>query len=309
MLSRAEIHRIVQMAWDEDAPWGDVTSDCLIPQGVSARADLVAREPGVFCGGEVFAAAFGHVDGATEVEVLVDDGALFESGQVLATVRGSARSLLGAERIALNLVQRMSAIATTTARYAAETAGTKARIVDTRKTTPGLRAIERYAVRCGGGHNHRNSLSDAVMAKDNHLAVLGDDLTLALREARGRISHTTHFEVEVDRIDQIEPVLAAGVDSIMLDNFTLDELREGVAIIAGRAVVEASGGIELDGVREIAQTGVDVISVGALTHTIRSLDLGLDFATTTRDPSQNAPRSVTKSRPSVTKSARSAAPW
>lgn len=304
MLTRAEIDRVVQVAWAEDAPWGDVTSECLIPQGVQARAELVAREPGVFCGGAVFAAGFRVVDGATVVDTHVDDGSRFGPGDVLATVRGSARSVLGGERIALNFVQRMSAIATTTARYVAETAGTRARIVDTRKTTPGLRAIERYAVRCGGGSNHRNSLSDAVMAKDNHLAVLGSDLTQALRDARERISHTTHFEVEVDRIDQIEPVLAAGVDSIMLDNFTLDQLREGVAIVAGRAVVEASGGIELAGVRQIAQTGVDVISVGALTHTIRSLDLGLDFTTdpTPRDPSQNH-------LPSVTKSARSATSW
>ena len=301
MLTRAEIDRVVQIAWAEDAPWGDVTSECLIPQGVQARAELIAREPGVFCGGAIFAAAFRLVDGATEVDPDVEDGARFGPGEVLATVRGSARSVLGAERIALNLVQRMSAIATTTAQYVAETAGTGARIVDTRKTTPGLRAIERYAVRCGGGHNHRNSLSDAVMAKDNHLAVLGSDLTRALRDARESISHTTHFEVEVDRIDQIEQVLAAGVDSIMLDNFTPDQLREGVAIVAGRAVVEASGGIELAGVREIAQTGVDVISVGALTHTIRSLDLGLDFTTdpTSPDPSQNPPRSVTKSARSV----------
>lgn len=298
MLTDAEINRVVQIAWDEDAPWGDVTSECLIPEGVQAGAELVAREPGVFCGGEVFAAAFRLVDAATEIQTHVEEGGRFKLGQVLVTIHGSARSVLGAERIALNLVQRMSAIATTTARYVAETVGTHARIVDTRKTTPGLRAIERYAVRCGGGHNHRNSLSDAVMAKDNHLAVIGSsDLTQALRDARGRISHTTHFEVEVDRIDQIAPVLAAGVDSIMLDNFSVDQLREGVAIVAGRAVVEASGGIDLASVREIAQTGVDVISVGALTHTIRSLDLGLDFTAdpTRHDPSRNPTRSVTKS--------------
>jgi nicotinate-nucleotide pyrophosphorylase (carboxylating) len=152
--------------------------------------------------------------------------------------------------------------------------------VDTRKTTPGLRAFERHAVVCGGGHNHRFSLSDAVMAKDNHLAVLesgGADLTVALREALGRLPHTTHVEVEVDRLDQIEPVLAAGIDTIMLDNFSLDDLRAGVAQVAGRAAVEASGGVSLDTVRAIAETGVDVISVGALTHSARALDLGLDI--------------------------------
>jgi nicotinate-nucleotide pyrophosphorylase (carboxylating) len=190
--------------------------------------------------------------------------------------------VLQAERVALNFVQRMSGIATLTGAYVAEIAHTSARIVDTRKTTPGLRAFERHAVRSGGGHNHRFSLSDAVMAKDNHLAVLtaqsGLSVTDALLAVRAQLSHTTHLEVEVDRIDQIGPVLAAGVDTIMLDNFTIDELREGVALIAGRAVVEASGNVNLGTVRDIAETGVDVISVGALTHSVRSLDLGLDVA-------------------------------
>jgi nicotinate-nucleotide pyrophosphorylase (carboxylating) len=188
--------------------------------------------------------------------------------------------VLTAERIGLNFTQRMSGIATLTARYVSEIDGTQARIVDTRKTTPGLRAFERHAVVCGGGHNHRFSLSDAVMAKDNHLAVLqsgGADLTVALREALDRLPHTTHVEVEVDRLDQIEPVLAAGIDTIMLDNFSLDDLRAGVAQVAGRAAVEASGGVSLDTVRAIAETGVDVISVGALTHSARALDLGLDI--------------------------------
>jgi nicotinate-nucleotide pyrophosphorylase (carboxylating) len=167
-----------------------------------------------------------------------------------------------------------------TARYVAETEGTKARIVDTRKTTPGLRLLERYAVRCGRGWNHRFSLSDAVMAKDNHLAALTAngqrDLTEALLEAKARLPHTTHVEVEVDRMDQIEAVLAAGVDTIMLDNFSIEDLRAGVKLVAGRALVEASGGVRLERVREIAEAGVDVISVGALTHSVRALDLGLD---------------------------------
>jgi nicotinate-nucleotide pyrophosphorylase (carboxylating) len=177
----------------------------------------------------------------------------------------------------------MSGIATLTAQFVAQTRGTQARIVDTRKTTPGLRALERHAVVSGGGHNHRFSLSDAVMAKDNHLAILtadGTDLTTALTRARAALSHTTHLEVEVDRIDQIEPVLAAGVDTIMLDNFSIDELRQGVALVAGRAIVEASGNVSLDTVKAIASTGVDVISAGALTHSVRSLDLGLDIEVT-----------------------------
>jgi nicotinate-nucleotide pyrophosphorylase (carboxylating) len=200
---------------------------------------------------------------------------------VLAVVSGPAHSILRAERVALNFVQRLSGIATLTAKYVAETVGTKARIVDTRKTTPGLRLLERYAVRCGGGRNHRFSLSDAVLAKDNHLAALrgsqGDDLTRELRAAFAHLPHTTHKEVEVDRLDQIEPVLAAGVDTIMLDNFNIDDLRTGVQQIAGRALVEASGGISLERIREISNTGVDLISVGALTHSVRSVDLGLDF--------------------------------
>ena len=280
-LSTRTVEQVVGMALTEDAPWGDITSQTLVPKSATATAKLVAREPGVFSGGTVFAAAMTITDAAISTTLEVEDGAHFERGTVLATVSGSARSILQAERVALNFVQRMSGIATLTARFVAAVSGTHARIVDTRKTTPGLRAFERYAVRCGGGHNHRFSLSDAVVAKDNHLAVLTNghtrSLTDALREARATLPHTTHFEVEVDRIDQIEPVLAAKVDTILLDNFTLDQLREGVALIAGRALVEASGTVTLDRVGEIARTGVDIISVGALTHSIRSLDLGLDI--------------------------------
>lgn len=279
MTEAREIDRIVTMALDEDAPWGDLTSETLIPQAATATAELVAREPGVLSGIAVFAAAFRLVDDRIAVEPLAADGEPFAAGQSLARVQGPARGILRAERVGLNLVQRMSGIATLTARYVAEAAGTRARIVDTRKTTPGLRSLERQAVRDGGGRNHRRSLSDAIMAKDNHLAVLtadGTDLAAALRAARDRMPHTAHLEVEVDRLDQIEAVLAGGADTIMLDNFTTDELVEGVARISGRAVVEASGGVTLDTVAAIAATGVDVISVGALTHSVRSLDLGLD---------------------------------
>ena len=279
MTEAREIERIVSAALDEDAPWGDLTSETLIPAAATATAELVAREPGILSGVEVFATAFRLVDSRIEVERLRGDGDPFDAGDVLARVHGPARGILTAERVALNLVQRMSGIAALTARYVAETTGTRARIVDTRKTTPGLRSLERQAVRDGGGRNHRCSLSDAVMAKDNHLAVLtagGHDLASALRAARERMPHTAHLEVEVDRIDQIEAVLAGGDDTVMIDNFTIDELRGGVALIAGRAIVEAAGGVSLDPVAASAATGVDVISVGALTHSVRSLDLGLD---------------------------------
>jgi nicotinate-nucleotide pyrophosphorylase (carboxylating) len=275
------VRALVRVALMEDAPWGDVTSQALISADLQMVANLVAREDGVFCGEDVFAAAMTLTDASIAVEWHVRDGESLGRSGVLATVRGPARGILQGERVALNFVQRLSGIATLTARYVAETAGTKARIVDTRKTTPGLRLLERYAVRCGGGHNHRFSLSDAVLAKDNHLAMLTQDgsrdLTQALREARGRLGHTTYVEVEVDRLDQIEAVLAANVDAIMLDNFTPEQLRAGVQQVAGRALVEASGGITLERIREIAATGVDVISVGALTHSARALDLALDL--------------------------------
>lgn len=277
MLTRDQIDKVVWMALEEDAPFGDITSETLVPETAVATADLVAREPGVFSGGEVFAVAMTTLDDSVKVTLHVADGEHFDKGAVLATVSGPARIVLRAERIALNLVQRMTGIATLTATYVAAVEGTKARVVDTRKTTPGLRALERHAVRSGGGHNHRYSLSDAVMAKDNHLAVI-DDLTAALRQAREDLPHTTHIEVEVDRLEQLDAVLAAGVDTIMLDNFSLEDLRKGVGIIGDRALVEASGGITLDTIAEVARTGVDIISVGALTHSVRALDLGLDIS-------------------------------
>ncbi len=282
-MTAAAIDEIILRALAEDAPWGDVTSEAFLPETARASAALVPREPGTLSGIEVFGRVFALVDPEVVVELGAVDGSVFEPGMILARVEGSARSILRAERIALNLSQRMSGIATLTARYVAAVEGTRARIVDTRKTTPGLRILERQAVRDGGGHNHRYSLSDAVLAKDNHLAVLaaqGVSLGDAIRGARARIGHTTHLEVEVDRLDQVEEVVSAGVDTIMLDNFSLDELVEGVALVAGRATVEASGGVNLDTVAAIAATGVDIISVGALTHSVRSLDLGLDVEVT-----------------------------
>ena len=280
-LPDAAVLKVLRSALEEDAPYGDITSQTLIPKEARATAVLNARVPGVLSGGSVFAAAMTLTDPDAVVELLVADGERFTAGTSLARVTGNARAVLLAERVALNLVQRMSAIATKTAGFVDLVAGTKARITDTRKTTPGLRVLERYAVRCGGGANHRFSLSDAVLAKDNHLAVItgGDSrkLTDLLRQAKAQLGHTTHFEVEVDTMEQIEPVLAAGVDTIMLDNFSLTDLAAGVALVNGRARIEASGNVNLETVAGIAATGVDVISIGGLTHTVAALDLGLDL--------------------------------
>ena len=280
----AALERLVRIALEEDAPWGDLTSDTLLAADTKLSANLVAHEDGILGGIDLFTTAMRLVDPTMNIAVNVEDGQLFTSGTVLASVTGSARAVLKAERVGLNFVQHLSGIATLTAQYVAAAAGTSARIVDTRKTTPGLRVLERYAVRCGGGRNHRFSLSDAVLVKDNHLAAVlaagAANVTDALKELRQRVPHTTHIEVEVDRLDQIDSVLAAGVDTIMLDNFSLGDLRRGVEQIAGRALVEASGGVRLERIAQIAATGVDIISVGALTHSVRSLDLGLDFTST-----------------------------
>jgi nicotinate-nucleotide pyrophosphorylase (carboxylating) len=280
-LGREAVERAVRLALDEDAPWGDVTSEALIGTSMRVTAQLVAREPGVLSGEDVFTAAMSLIDPAISTRFSLHDAETFTASTVLATVEGSARAIVQAERVALNFVQRMSGIATLTAQYVSAIAGTRARVVDTRKTTPGLRLMERYAVRCGGGHNHRYSLSDAVLVKDNHLAILAAngvrDVTEALRSMRAQLPHTTHVEVEVDRPEQIEAMLRAGANTILLDNFTTAELSSAVTQIKGRALVEASGGITLASIREVAETGVDIISVGALSHSVRSLDLGLDI--------------------------------
>lgn len=279
MLTAQIINDVVAAALREDAPNGDITSEHLIPADATAVAELAAREPGIFSGSEVFIAAFKLTDARVNVEMKIKDGEGFAAGQLLAIVTGPARAVLTAERIGLNFTQRMCGIATLTSQYVAKVAGTKANILDTRKTTPLLRAFERQAVLDGGGRNHRFSLSDQVMAKDNHLAVLtrgGKDLTTELRRVKSELPAGIKLEVEVDRLDQIPPVLAAEVGIIMLDNFAIEDLIKGVALIDGKAVVEASGGVNLNTVEAIAKTGVDVISVGALTHSARALDLGLD---------------------------------
>lgn len=301
MLTPHLIHTAVETALAEDAPYGDVTCETTIPADETGGANLTARENGVMSGIDVFTAAFHTLDPAIAVETRIADGERFTAGQTLATISGNVRAMLTAERVALNFAQHMSGIATMTAAFVAavnaiykeecdaDTAAgpvtmprryARTRIADTRKTTPGLRPFEKYAVVCGGGHNHRYGLSDAVMMKDNHLAALaarGIDLAGAIRHVREQVGHTTHIEVEVDRLDQIPAALQGGADTIMLDNFTLDDTRRGVELIDGRAIVEASGNMTLDRVPAVAATGVDVISVGALTHSVRAIDLGLDW--------------------------------
>ncbi|MBL3700556.1 carboxylating nicotinate-nucleotide diphosphorylase [Leucobacter luti] len=282
MLTPNLVSRIVETALGEDAPWGDLTVELTTPEAAFVATRLVAREAGVFAGGPLIEETFRQVDPRVTVTELVAEGTPFIAGDVLAQIAGPARGVLTGERVALNFSQRMSGIATLTSHFVAAVAHTGARIADTRKTTPGLRALEKHAVRAGGGSNHRFSLSDAIMVKDNHLAALGADdaasTTAALAGLRERAGHTTAIVVEVDRLEQIEPVLAARPTGILLDNFTTDELRAGVALIGDRAIVEASGGVTIDTVVGIAEAGVDVISVGQLTHGARALDLGLDAA-------------------------------
>lgn len=277
----AAVEQIVALALAEDAPWGDLSSEASIPASATATARLVSRVDGVLAGGLALATAFRRADPGIEVRLLLADGAPLAPGAEVAIVEGPARGILTGERVALNLAQRLSGVATLTRAYVDAVAGTGARIVDTRKTTPGLRVLEKAAVRAGGAHNHRHSLSDAVMLKDNHLAVLaaeGLEVAEAIRAVRSRIPHTTTLEVEVDRLDQIDAVLEGGADIILLDNFALADLVTAVAHIDGRALIEASGGVTLGTVRAIAETGVDIISVGALTHSAPALDLGLDIA-------------------------------
>lgn len=271
---------IVQRALEEDTPWGDLTTAALVPADAGATGRFVARESGVVCGLPVAALAFAQLDGAVQFRATVAEGTHVVAGDTLAVIEGPARALLTGERLALNLLQRMSGIATATARYVGAVRGTGATIVDTRKTAPGLRLLDKYAVRCGGGGNHRFSLSDGMLVKDNHLAVAGGGdsaLSARLRTARAALPHTARMEVEVDRLDQIEPVLAGGADIVLLDNMTPAELRRAVEQIGGRALSEASGGITLESVRAVAESGVNLISVGALTHSVQALDIGLDM--------------------------------
>ncbi len=279
-LPPAEVRRIVDAALAEDLGWGDVTTDNLVPESATARAAVAYRSGGIVCGSHILAEVFRSIDERIEVDVLIPDGQRVEPGAVAAVVRGPARGILKGERVALNFVQRMAAIATATARYVAEVGDLPTHVIDTRKTTPGLRILERYAVRVGGGRNHRFNLSDGVLVKDNHLVALrnqGIGTVEALRLLRDRVPHTIRIQVEVDRLDQIPEMLEAGVDAILFDNMTPEQVREGVRMIAGRAVTEVSGGVRLETVRSYAEAGVNVVSSGALTHSTPALDVGLDF--------------------------------
>jgi len=255
---------------------GDITTDSTIAPGLRATAVFAARKPGVIAGLDVAAAAFRHLDPATSFRKLVADGANVEAGAILARVSGSARTLLTGERVALNFLGRMSGIATLTRRYVDAIVGTRAHIIDTRKTTPGLRAFEKYAVRAGGGMNHRIGLFDAVLIKDNHIAVAGG-IGPAIEAARARAGHMVKVEIEVDDLDQLKEALYHRIDAVLLDNMTPAQLAEAVRLVAGRVITEASGGVSLETVRAVAEAGVDLISVGALTHSAPVLDIGLDI--------------------------------
>lgn len=275
------IEPVVRLALAEDlGRAGDVTAMACIPEGARMKAAFAARKPGVLAGIDCVRLAVLAMDPKASVDLRLRDGDAFDAGAVLAVVEADARAFLSAERTALNLVGRLSGVATLTRTYVEAVAGTKARIADTRKTTPGLRALEKHAVACGGGINHRFGLDDAILIKDNHVAVCGG-VAEAVRRAKAFAPHLMKVEVEVDGLDQLGAVLAlidegAAPDVIMLDNFSLDDLCAAVTRVAGRIVLEASGGVDLTTVRGIAETGVDVISVGALTHSAPVLDIGLD---------------------------------
>jgi nicotinate-nucleotide pyrophosphorylase (carboxylating) len=255
---------------------GDITTNATIPAARQARAVIAARQPGIVAGLDLAKAAFRLLDPALSFETRIADGAAVTSGAILATIEGPARALLSAERVALNFLGRLSGIATLTSRYVAAVAHTKIRIVCTRKTTPGLRTFEKYAVLCGGGFNHRFGLDDAILIKDNHIAVAGGIIP-ALRTVKAAIGHLVKIEIEVDTLDQLDEVLTEGADVVLLDNMTPAQLREAVARVKGRLLTEASGGVTLETVAAIAESGVDMISVGALTHSAKVLDVGLDI--------------------------------
>ncbi|MCC3243847.1 carboxylating nicotinate-nucleotide diphosphorylase [Methylocystis sp. WRRC1] len=276
-LSPLLIEDAVRAALAEDlGRAGDVTTQATIPAKAGARALIAAREAGVIAGLPLARMAFRLMDDAVGFERWVDDGATVARGDVIARIEGPARAILSAERVALNYLGRLSGIASLTANYVKRISHTKARICDTRKTTPLLRAFEKYAVRCGGGANHRFGLDDAVLIKDNHIAVAGG-VVEALRAAKAHVGHLVKIEIEVDTLEQLQEVLQEGADAVLLDNMSPDVLRKAVTLVDGRMICEASGGVNLDTVAAIAETGVDLISVGALTHSAPVLDLGLDI--------------------------------
>lgn len=268
------IDKIVENALLEDIHTGDITTLAVMPGKRMMRAVLKAKEPMVLAGIDVASRVFSLLDAGVCWNASFSDGDRLDSGTIIAELRGDAASLLQGERVALNLLQRMCGIATLTSRFVETVKGTKARIVDTRKTTPGLRVLEKYAVRVGGGINHRTGLYDGVLIKENHIAAAGG-ISAAVNRTRSYIPHTMKIEVETETLAEVAEALACGADIIMLDNMDLDTMRQAVATIAGKALVEASGGVNLKTVRAIAETGVDIISVGALTHSARAMDISM----------------------------------
>lgn len=279
-LSKAQIGKIIDSALAEDLGSGDITTQLLIPSELRGRASIVVRGEGVLAGIGVAAEVFRRVDPLLQFRGLVSDGSKVHPGDVAATIEGSAASILKAERTALNFLQHLSGIATETARYVEAVSGLGTKIYDTRKTIPGLRPLEKYAVRVGGGYNHRQSLGDGILIKDNHLAALRSQV-IGLREvvekARRGAPHTLNIEVEVQNMEEARQALDAGAETIMVDNMNLEDMRYVVQLCQGRALIEASGGITLENVRAVAETGVDLISIGALTHSAKALDIGLEL--------------------------------
>jgi nicotinate-nucleotide pyrophosphorylase (carboxylating) len=268
------LERIVLAALAEDVGQGDVTTEGTVPVDAIGSAEVLVQEAGVVCGLRAVEATFRALDDELEFELLVPEGAAIDRSSTVARLTSSERAILTGERVALNFLGRLSGIATLTRRYVDAVAGTDAAILDTRKTTPGLRALEKHAVACGGGRNHRFGLDDGVLVKDNHLRVAG---SIAQAVESLRATTTLPIEVECDTLDQVAEALDSNVDAILLDNMTLADLRSAVALAGGRARLEASGGITLENVRAVAETGVDEISVGALTHSARSLDVSLEL--------------------------------
>jgi len=276
-LPRYLVEQAVATALEEDLGGvGDITTNTIIPPDAQGDASIIVRKPGVIAGLDLAAASFKSLDPDVRFTRIVEDGSKVEAGATIARIAGKTRALLTGERTALNFFGRLSGIATLTAGYVAAVKGTHAKIVETRKTTPGLRALEKYAVRCGGGTNHRFGLYDAVLVKDNHIAAAGG-LAEALNAVRTAVGHLVKIEVEVDTLDQLENVLRFPIDAVLLDNMDAGTLKRAIALVKGRVITEASGGVTLESVREIAKTGVDLISVGALTHSARSLDSSLEW--------------------------------
>ena len=279
-LPEEQVDNIIDLALAEDISHGDVTTEVLIPPGLQGKASLLVKAKGILAGGEVAKRVFLKVNPSLTVEVLIQDGVQVKPGDIVSTISGSVVSILKAERVALNFLQRLSGIASQTAQYVAKTHGLAVNITDTRKTTPGLRLLEKYAVRLGGGQNHRFHLGDGILIKDNHIAALralGMSLKDIIAKAKQNAPHGLKVEVEVNTIQEALDATEAGADIIMLDNMSPDEMRRVVSLVGSRVKIEASGGITLDNVRAVAETGINLISVGALTHSSQALDISLEL--------------------------------